>query len=326
MKSGGNRFVIEVEITSIERETDDILRFELASVAGNPLPPFSPGAHVQTFINFDGQSAQNTYSLCGDIRNNTRYTIAIRKHAHQGGSALWHKLPLLHRLRISAPHTNFPLSHRARHHLFIAGGIGITPFMSMMQALADSASSAFELHYAAKSEALCAFYGNIISTYGKQTTFYFSSAAKPERVQRLSPAILCNRPIGTHIYLCGPTSLVDDFSQYALELGYPLSNIHRERFQARQNGSAKAFSVYLAKKNQYIHVNASESLLQALERYGHNVPFACRVGGCGTCKVDVLSGEVLHLDDFYTDEEHSQIHCMLACVSRAKSSQLIIHL
>jgi len=312
--------LFDVEIADIVHETDEIRRFILAPLTTCPLPAFHPGAHITTTMAYKGQTIHRTYSLCGDIFHTDTYQIAVRKLSEEGGSGLWHQLPKGHKLRISAPHSNFPLNPRARHHVLVAGGIGITPFLPMMQSLQTTGKS-FELHFAAKSRAACAFYDHIQTNHPGQS-FYFSADPLRDHGQRLTPSVLASQKIGTHVYICGPVSLIETFQEAAQRLGYPHANVHVERFRSHQIKN-RAFQVYLQKQAYGFEVKEDESLLEALEKRGLNIPYSCRAGGCGTCKVRVIAGDVLHQDDYWTEAERVNGETMLACVSRAHSPLVI---
>jgi dimethylamine monooxygenase subunit B len=312
---------IPVFIKSIEAETEQVKRFTLASVSGAKLPPFCGGAHITTYIEADEGLMVRPYSLTSFPDQTDFYQIAIRlSEDSKGGSKLWHQqIKMGDRLKISYPKNHFSLSFKAKHHVFYAAGIGITPFLSMMAELKEKKTS-FELHYAAKSEELCSFYSLIKEKYADETTFYFSN-----RQNRLSIDSLLDHKIGTHVYFCGPESFITIFKNEAERIVYPKTSIHYELFSVSIPQSDKAFQVELT-SGLSITVSKNQSLLEALLSNGINTPYSCRVGRCGTCEVKVLDGEIEHRDLFLTEEQKHTNGCILTCVSRAKSEKLVIHL
>ena len=160
----------------------------------------------------------------------------------------------------------------------------------------------FELHYAAKSIEECAFYEFLQQKYSSQIKFYFSQEG-----YRLNPKqILKEQPLGTHLYLCAPPSLMQDCRSTAQALGYPSSAIHQELFGAVKTQKIEPFTAVLAKSNQEIEVSPDKTLLEALEAAGIRANYSCRAGGCGACEVKVIEGEINHLDNYYSTEEKAK--------------------
>ena len=217
-------------------------------------------------------------------------------------------------LTVSYPKNYFPLSFQAKHHVFYAAGIGITPFLSMMAELTEKNCS-FELHYVAKSKEKCAFYEYLSKAYPDQCHFYFS---EDEGTKRLLPDHLLNHRIGTHVYFCGPERMIQDFTTAAKTYGYPSFNLHYERFAAPSMKEQHAFQVTLKSSGKQLEVPANSSLLDVLLQNEVQVPYSCTVGGCGTCEVKVAEGEIVHFDSFLTEEQQSSNQTMLSCVSRGK--------
>jgi dimethylamine monooxygenase subunit B len=312
---------IPVFIKSIEKLTPQVKRFTLSPINKMGLPPFSGGSHITTYITGENGLITRSYSLTNLPDQTDSYQIAIRLSEHSnGGSKYWHEnIKIGDNIRISYPKNHFALSFKAKHHVFYAAGIGITPFLSMMAELKERKST-FELHYASKSEDLCSFYSFIKEKFADETTFYFSN-----RQNRLSYKSLLDHRIGTHVYFCGPESFISGFKNEAECLGYPKSSIHFEHFSVSYPKNNKAFQVKLTLGSS-ISVSNDQTLLEALLKNGINVPYSCRVGRCGTCEVKVIEGEIEHYDSFLTEEQKNRHECMLTCVSRAKSEKLVIQL
>jgi dimethylamine monooxygenase subunit B len=311
---------INVTVQSVHQETPYVKRFSLAPVGREPLPYFSGGSHITTYIEAERETIARSYSLTNSPDQRDAYHIAIRYHEQsKGGSRYWHeRMKVGDTLRISPPQNHFPLSFRAKHHVFYAAGIGVTPFLSMMEELKKEGRS-FELHYAAKSEEHCSFYNHLKNMYPKEAHFYFSTE------KRLTDKSLHEHRIGTHVYFCGPSSFMDEWTESALSIGYPRGSIHFERFLPRQSRVRHDFWVEL-KSGPIIKVPQEMTLLEALHKEGIKVPYSCRVGRCGTCEVKVLEGEVDHADSFLSEKEQIEHRSILPCVSRAKSERLRIAL
>lgn len=316
MQAFGN---IKVTVGKIVQETKTVKRFHLYPANQELLPAFTGGSHIATFIKNGDQVIERNYSLVSHPTDRTQYAIAIRKDDHsRGGSVFWHdEIKEGDHLEISWPKNHFPLAFKtAKHHVFYAAGIGITPFMTMMEDLIAEGKS-FELHYAAKTKEDCAFYEYLIEKYPGKCHFYFSRTENPSK---MTPATMAEHRIGSHVYFCGPASMVNEFREAAKTYGYPSHSIHFELFAAAEEGPRNPFVVKLAKSNKEIEVSEKETLLEALLKSKVEVYYNCKIGGCGSCEIQVLDGEVDHRDHFYKDEERSGKKVILACCSRAKKS------
>ncbi len=311
-----------VEIVDIAKLTPRIKRLRLVSAGKKKLVPFSPGSHVAVEIPLEQKTRRNSYSLCSSPYQTYFYDLAVLStETSRGGSQYLHQITTGKKLNISLPKNSFYLNNLARKYILIAGGIGITPLLSMLFYL-DTSNTPVELHYAAKSSEECAFYELLQQQYSDRVKFYFS-----HKGERISPKqILKEQPLGTHVYLCAPQSLMADCCDAGRALGYPDSAIHREIFGAVQTNKVKPFTAVLSQSEKEIKVPPNKTLLEALEAAGINHNYSCRVGGCGACEAKVIEGEINHLDNYYSPEEKAEQDRILTCVSRAQSKQLVIDL
>lgn len=90
--------------------------------------------------------------------------------------------------------------------------------------------------------------------------------------------------------------------KFASSYGYPEHAIHFELFATKNDGPQEPFIVDLTDSDRSIHVHEGETLLDALLREGIDAPYSCKVGGCGSCEIDVAEGEVDHRDNFLSEE------------------------
>lgn len=312
---------LKVRVRKITDETPIIKRFTLEVIDYSLLPAFSGGSHITTFLPHPSGTLERAYSIFNLDSETGIFEIAVRlKEDSAGGSRYWHEhVNEGDTLSVSYPKNYFPLSFQAKHHVFYAAGIGITPFLSMMAELVLKDVS-FELHYAAKSKEHCAFYEYLRKVYPEHVQFYFSEG---ESSKRLSPEQLLEHRIGTHVYFCGPEKMMQDFIKAANNYGYPSYNIHFERFSPPSIKERNAFQVELKKSNKQLKVPADTSLLEVLLQNGVKIPHSCRVGGCGTCEVKVEEGQIVHFDSFLTEEQKGANQTMLSCVSRGKGKVVL---
>ncbi|WLR55181.1 PDR/VanB family oxidoreductase [Mesobacillus subterraneus] len=310
----------EVRVKSIIKETATIKRFTLQALNGSKLPAFSGGSHITAYLPKASGTLERSYSIF-NLSEPGLLEIAVRlAEPSTGGSEYWHHhVSEGDIVKVSYPKNHFPLSFQAKHHVFYAAGIGITPFLSMMSDLSENNQS-FELHYAAKSKQQCAFRDFLNETYPGKCHFYFSEG---ENRQRLSAELLMEHQIGTHVYFCGPEKMIQEFKSAAKSYGYPAFNIHFELFAPPVKRDTVPFRITLNQSGKHLEVPAERSMLDVLRESGIDVPYSCKVGGCGTCEVKVAEGEIDHYDSFLTDEQRRSNETMLSCISRGKGNVLI---
>ncbi len=312
---------IAVRVTEVTPLNDLVTRFKFEPVAGGLLPTFSGGAHTVVELQDGDITRLNPYSLMSDPFDQTAYTISVRRDDEgRGGSKFLHaNVKVGDEIKISNPVNLFSLDLRAKKHLMIAGGIGITPFLAQIKQL-DRAHGNWELHYACRSEALGSYVDYLTSTHPNDVNVYYDDQKQAIDLDTL----LDGQPLGTHIYVCGPKGMIDWVRGKAEEFGWPREAIHFEEFLAPQPG--KPFEVKLAVSNKVIQVGEQESLLEAMERAGVDAPYLCRGGACGMCETSVIdySGNFIHRDHWLEDDEHASGEKIMPCVSRFEGKTLVL--
>ncbi|EXF47085.1 ferredoxin [Pseudomonas sp. BAY1663] len=311
--------LLEVKVTAVRQLTPVVREFTFEASEGQ-LPGFSSGSHVQVLMPLGERTLRNAYSLLGDPADSSHYRIAVRlQDDSRGGSRFMHERVVVgDRLQLSRPHNLFPLHSQARHHVLVAGGIGITPFMAYIAEL-QARGASFELHYAFRGRLTDAYVGELAERLGERLHAYDSSAG-----QRLDlAALLAGQPLGTHLYACGPQRLLDGLREQARALGWADSRVHWEAFAAPEPGLP--FRVELARSGRHIEVPADLSLLEALEAAGVELPNLCRGGVCGQCATRYLAGAVEHRDHYL--DEGQRADALMPCVSRGScASPLLLDL
>jgi carnitine monooxygenase subunit len=319
---------ITVDVVAVEQLTPLIKRFTLALPDGAPLPPFSGGAHVLVSMQDGDAWHHNAYSLLSSPHDTRQYQIAVRREeASRGGSAFMHdNVEVGTRLAIGSPANLFELARDAKRHVFIAGGIGITPFLAQLAeheaGNGSDGAHEFELHYAYRSPEHGAFVDELKSgPHAANVHCYVDSEG--QRLDLLK--LFKNLPADAHVYVCGPQGLNDAVHANAALLGWPKAQLHSEQFAATDTGG-KAFTVVLAKSGIELQVAEDETILKAIERAGVTVESLCREGVCGTCEVAILEGEADHRDQYLDDDEKAAQKTILLCVSRSRTPRLVIDL
>ncbi|MFJ6079299.1 PDR/VanB family oxidoreductase [Pseudarthrobacter sp. NPDC092419] len=320
--SGAHHGALQLKVKRIEELTLEINRYTFCAADGSWLPPFSGGSHITILIPTDGGTKRNAYSLMSSPYDTSEYQIAVRRvdDGKRGSLSMHTNVREGDVLLASIPANLFPVSKHARHHLFIAGGVGITPIYAQLDELSLK-GGAFELHLAVRGPEHAALGHELKERYGQRVTLYGDDG-----ITRLNAReILAGRPLGTHAYVCGPAGMVDDVIEAAHVLGWTDSNIHFERFEDL-GSTGDPFTVTLARSGAVIEVSPEQSLLEAAEEAGHKLPYLCRGGACGECETQVLDleGTIDHRDDWLTESERATNKLIMPCVSRATCSRLII--
>ncbi|MVV52090.1 oxidoreductase [Pseudomonas sp. PB120] len=296
--------VLKVRVSAAKMLTPVVREFTLQSCAG-PLPGFSPGSHVQVHLALADGKVRNAYSLTSDPTDNHHYRIAVRlQDSSRGGSRYLHQhVQIGDTLEISPPANLFALHATASLHILLAGGIGITPFMAYIAAL-EQQQAHVELHYLCRPGLSDAYLDTLRQRLGSRFHTYHS---RPDLCR-----ILRDRPLGSHLYTCGPQPMLDAVRQQAKALGWPDSRVHWEAFSAAQPG--QPFDLELVRSGRRLRVGAEQSVLEALESAGLEVPNLCRGGVCGQCRTRHVRGEIEHRDSFLSPAEQADF--LMPCVSR----------
>lgn len=318
---------IPAEVTGIGKRAENISEFILHPLNDSSIM-LDAGSHIRIAVrSHNGQIKTNAYSLINGPEQNAAVHIAIlRETDGGGGSRFMHDVPRVgDHLYIQPPKNDFPLVENAEHTILIAGGIGITPILSMARTLSASGDS-LEIHYTARTHKSMAFKQQVADIASDNSHFYFS---REEPVVRLDLEDILSEPkIGIHIYACGPKVLIDAVITIAEVKGWPKNQIHFELFGnplARQD-SDKPIEVELRKSGKTVHVASDQSVLDVLLGAGVNVGFSCKRGECGNCKVPVLEGDIDHRDIVLDTYEKEVGNVMCSCVSRVKGNRLVLDL
>lgn len=312
-----NEFVATI-VREVVPLTDRVTVFKLAQPEGWDLPYFSAGAHIDVHIP-GGPIRQ--YSLFGDPDDKQTYAIAVLSKPDGVGSLAMRNVHEGDWLSVSLPKNYFPLSEEARHHIFIAGGIGITPFLSMMAAISRSGGS-FELHMCGQTPADMPFFERLKET--NQARLYFSRGDAPGRLDVQN--VLSNRGPGEHVYCCGPDRLMNAVRDATINWD-DAGRVHFERFVPAAPAGLSGLSSYrlkLRRNGREIEVAAGETMLKALTRNGVEVEFGCEGGTCGRCRTKYLAGDIDHRDYVLTGREREKY--LMPCVSGALSEVVTLDL
>ncbi len=313
--------MLELKVIDAEAATPRIRRVELVSASGGLLPAFTAGAHIDLELP-NGEA--RFYSLLNDSSETNRYVLGVLRETESlGGSAYIHeKLKIGDVVKSSVPTNDFPLYEAAEANILIAGGIGITPIMSMAARL-QALGKPYETHYCARSVEEAAFLDELKTRHGDRLKTHFDGG-DPARGIDLK-ALLSTRPAGAHVYVCGPIGLIKAVKAAASD--WPKGTVHHELFKGSEADLApvnndQPFDIVLKKAGRTFTVPADKSILAVLKAEGFKIKTLCTTGRCGTCRVTYLSGKVDHRDDVLDDDEKDSV--LQVCVSRAMPGETLV--
>nr|WP_228003265.1 PDR/VanB family oxidoreductase [Nocardia australiensis] len=307
-----------LRVESREQVSADVVSLTLADPLGQRLPPWTPGSHIDLILP-NGMSRQ--YSLCGNRWDTYRYRVAVLNEPDGRGGSRWihENLREGEVLGYGGPRNHFPLVPADRY-LFIAGGIGITPIIPMIEQ-AVRTETPWRLVYGGRNRQSMAFLDDL-ERHGERVHF-----APQDEVGLLDlDAALADVEPGTKVYCCGPAGLLEAVEAACRHL--PPYALHTERFtaSAAESSQDRPFTLSLLRSGTDIGVPPGVSALDALANAGIGILSSCRQGTCGTCEVTVVDGVPDHRDSVLSEVDRQAGDCMISCVSRAQTERLVLDL
>ncbi|MBB3594885.1 vanillate O-demethylase ferredoxin subunit [Rhizobium sp. BK529] len=313
---------LRLRILAIRYEAEAIRSFELVSPDGGLLPSFKPGAHIDLALPGD---LWRSYSLTSDGDRPRSYIIAVNRDASsRGGSAyLCETARVGDVVTVQPPRNNFVLNEEADHSVFFAGGIGITPVVSMIRRM-EALSKSWKLIYAGRSRPSAAFVEELERLETIQpgrVLFHFDD----EKGSVLPIADLVAASAGdAHLYCCGPAPMIDAFKNAAATRRD--ETVHVEHFSATVEQSTTSFVVVLKRSGKEFLIPAGRTIMDVLQEAGIRVAYSCREGVCGTCETRVVEGVPDHKDNVLSAREQASNKLIMICCSGAKSDRLVLDL
>ncbi|HEU5265143.1 MAG TPA: PDR/VanB family oxidoreductase [Jatrophihabitans sp.] len=312
-----SEFEADVRVSEKRQVADRVVELTLTPTDATLLPSWTPGAHVDLVLS---EEITRQYSLCGSPSDQSCYRIAVLNEPEsRGGSRRVHDgLQVDETVRIRGPRNHFALLSAPRY-LFIAGGIGITPMIPMIEA-ARAAGADWRLHYGGRDRASMAF-ADQLAEFGDRVQL-----CPQDQFGMLDlEAILGTPAPGTLVYCCGPGPLLNAVEERCAT--WPANALHIERFTAKpreDTGADGGFEIVLQRSGLTATVGPDETVFEAIRKAGVSVLGSCLEGICGTCETGVLEGEVDHRDSVLDEAEQEANDCMMVCVSRARSARLVL--
>jgi ferredoxin-NADP reductase len=313
-----------VKVSKRELLCNGIVSLDFVKADGSDLPAWTPGAHVELRLpkcGQDGEDLLRQYSLCSDPKDLTSWKIAVLcENEGRGGSRFIHEnLSEGDELEVQTPRNHFPFTPEGKC-IFIAGGIGITPILPMVhQAIEEGLD--WHLIYAGRSQSGMGFLPEIRTLESERVTLHFDEEQGMMDLKEL----LSEYGQEASVYSCGPVGLLDALEKLHGEVQTWSLNI--ERFAASgeiSHDGDTAFDITIKSTGEKITIPADKSILEVLKEKGMKVESSCKTGVCGSCETAVLSGVPDHRDGILLPEEKAENDCMMICVSRALSDDLVL--
>jgi ferredoxin-NADP reductase len=318
-----HEFTADLVVRRRSAPAEGVAVLDLAHPEDEDLPRWEPGAHIDLILD-DGLIRQ--YSLCGDPGKSGVWRVGVLLDpSSRGGSRFVHEnLREGATVQVRGPRNHFPLVD-APTYRFIAGGIGITPIMAMLEAV-QQAGNNWTLLYGGRTKASMAFADELTERYPERVTVW----PQDERGLLDLESLLKEPEDNTLVYSCGPEGLLTAVEQHCAQ--WPSGTLHIERFTAKAPTAEQAaealdrFDVVCQRTGVTFEVTSDKSILEILEEADVPIMASCYEGVCGTCEARVLEGTPDHRDSMLTDAEKDAGEVMLVCVSRSRTERLVLDL
>jgi ferredoxin len=180
----------------------------------------------------------------------------------------------------------------------------------------------FQFHYCARSKNLMGFADQLLAAFPDRIKLHLD-----DQIALNLTELMAGISARTQLYICGPKGMIDVAKKAATDAGLDENNIHVELFSSPQNTSDdEAFEVEIHETGQVFTIPVGKTIINVLEEAGIDVMFDCQRGDCGICQTDVISGTPEHRDVVLSEADRDSGKVMQICVSRSKSSRLVLDL
>jgi ferredoxin-NADP reductase/MOSC domain-containing protein YiiM/ferredoxin len=290
----------QVVVRAITRESDSSISIRLEDPTGAPLPAARPGQYLTLRVQPDNsrRAVMRNYSLSGPPGAGY-YRITVKRERGGVASGYLHiRLAVGDQLGIAAPRGTFILATTHAPVLLISAGIGATPLLAMLQALAQEHSDReiWWLHGArnGREHSFAAEARTLLASLSNARSHVYYSHPGPNDLERrdfdsagrLTASLLAelNPSPDAEAYLCGPAAFMDEISAGLAALGFDTSRIRTEQAFARSGLAIPWTSDY-------------GTLLELAEACDVPVRWSCRAGVCHTCETTLIGGTVEYSPD-----------------------------
>ena len=330
----------DLMIDSIIDAREDVKIFRLTNPRGGNLPfAFLPGQYLRFRLKHGDSVFTRSYSICSAPASEAYCEVAVKRSNEGKGSAYFHDLTEVgQKLACDGPHGTFTFAGaQSEGVVLIAGGIGLTPLLSIIRHLANhnwphdvfllfATSTPAHILFEAELRSLAERYRHFTYLILPSRTNESPWSGPSGRLQAAHICALVPHIAGLPVYLCGPDLMMSAAISCLHSLGVGNTQIHTESFggQAMRDDTLQAATIVFTRSNKSSYIAAGQTLLDAAEEQGVPIESLCRTGTCGTCKVKLVSGEVKMLNDTSLTARDIRQNIVLACQARAMTPEVKI--
>ncbi len=343
-----------LQVKRIFQETPRVKTFRLADPAGGRLPfNYLPGQFLTLTVAPNGQAIKRSYTIASSPTHRDYCEVTVRHEDRGAVSGYLHeRIREGDALRVTAPSGKFTFDGKTgRSIVLIAGGVGVTPMMSVVRYLTDrSWPGDVYLVYGCKADDDVIYREEIEYLARRYPNFHVTLIAEragptgwSHRVGRITPGLLTESVpdiASRHVHLCGPAPMMEAVRPMLASLGVPASEIETEVFIGKERpqplpspgpqagavqdadlrtGPLSVAKATFERSRKTAALPPGRTILEAAEDIGVNIEYSCRVGTCGTCKVKLLAGTVTMDSEEALEPADKALHLILACQAKATS-------
>lgn len=311
---------------------------------------FKPGQYITIELEIKGQKVKRSYSICSDPKMHHEISVGVKQIDHGLVSTFINQnLQEGQTVQISEPEGSFVIDSEISQnaYVFIAGGSGITPFMSMLYDLLPNPNAKVYLKYSTLHEEETMFYKTLRSFQNDHSNFHldliYTHGENLLNEENLASWISSLGLSNFHVYVCGPNGIIMGAEKACEIIGLQKENFHREYFTAKSEDAMQSAQVgadsadealspgesatvqikYEGNKLNF-HCKYNETILDAALNAGGDPPYSCLVAACSTCRAIVRSGKIEMRDrDALSDKEIAK-GFVLTCQAMPRSKNIVL--
>jgi ferredoxin-NADP reductase/uncharacterized protein YcbX len=322
----------ELVVSDVRDEGPGVKTFLLRHPTQAKLPfSFLPGQFLTVTLDQSDERLQRCYTIASSPSDEKFCEITVKRDG-VASRFLHEQLRPGARLGVMGPMGRFTFDGRGDNAVvMIAGGIGVTPFMSKIRYLAaQDWPGQIDLIYSAKTAPDIVFVSELAALQQSypRLRIHITLTAPDEawrgaRGRVSAPWLQAVTPdiADRAVRLCGPVAMAASVRLMLHRLGIPDSRIATEAFGggAEHTGDSEYDGTYLVnfvRSNRVVEASGGRSILDTALAAGIAIDHGCRVGVCGRCRSRLLAGEVVSENDFYLSADEKDAGMILACQSK----------
>jgi len=333
-----------MEVVRIQPTAQDAVQITLRPTDGEIIN-FTPGQFLTVAIEIDGQLIKRPYSICSSLSQNESVSIGVRMIPNGLMSTyLNQSLKDGDTVGTYGPSGSYGLPADAplpEHVVCVAGGSGITPHLSILEhVLEQNDDSRATLIFVNRARASMMFQNELdalANKFGSRFTSRLFFTRSEHTDDHINPKILKDLLIPftqhngqTDYFLCGPLSLMEETAQILSTAGVDEASVNQEVFTAtapsiaqQASPRSESLTIHSDAGHQVTTIRPGQTLLEAGLEVGSPLPFSCTMGGCGACKVKLISGEVSMPEPNCLSAAERESGHILSCISHACGSIIL---